>query len=321
MSEILLEVNDLKTYFYTEKKVIPAVDGVSFTVPRGETLGIVGESGSGKSVTALSIMRLIPNPPGKIVGGNIVFKGEDLLIKKEEEIRKIRGNSISMIFQEPMTSLNPVYTIGHQISEAIILHQKLSRSEARKKTLEMLNLVKMPLPEKRINQYPHQLSGGMNQRVMIALALSCLPELLIADEPTTALDVTIQAQILEILKELKRKLGMSMILISHDLGVIAEMASQVVIMYCGKVVESSSVRSIFKYPMHPYTKALLKSIPQAKGPKRKLYSIKGMVPTLDKDIVGCRFKERCDDAVEICWKDEPILKEVSGNMVSCWKYT
>lgn len=313
-------MENLKTYFYTDSHVVPAVEGVSFTLDKGETLGIVGESGSGKSVTALSIMRLIPNPPGKIVGGSIRFNGEDLLQKSEAAMRRIRGNSISMIFQEPMTSLNPVYTIGRQISEAIILHQKLSRKQAMEKTLEMLKLVKIPLSEKRIHQYPHQLSGGMNQRVMIAMALSCMPDLLIADEPNTALDVTIQAQILEILKELKERLGTAVLLITHDLGIVAEMAGKVLVMYCGQAVEYSDVRSIFKEPAHPYTTALLKSIPSITGPKQKLYSIKGMVPTPSKDIQGCRFKERCEDVMDQCWQEEPPLKPRGNGLVRCWKY-
>jgi oligopeptide/dipeptide ABC transporter ATP-binding protein len=321
MTGPLLEVENLKTYFYTDSHVIPAVEGVSFTLDKGETLGIVGESGSGKSVTALSIMRLIPNPPGKIVGGSIRFKGEDLLTKSEAAMRRIRGNSISMIFQEPMTSLNPVYTIGRQISEAIILHQKLSRRQAMEKTLEMLKLVKIPLSEKRIHQYPHQLSGGMNQRVMIAMALSCMPDLLIADEPNTALDVTIQAQILEILKELKERLGTAVLLITHDLGIVAEMASNVLVMYCGRAVEYNDVRSIFKNPAHPYTAALLKSIPGITGPKQKLYSIKGMVPTPSQDLTGCRFKERCEDVMNQCWQEEPPLKPRGNGLVRCWKYS
>ena len=321
MSNVLLEVNDLKTYFYTDEQVIPAVDGVSFTLNRGETLGIVGESGSGKSVTALSMMRLIPNPPGKIVGGSILFKGEEILGKSEEEMRRIRGNQISMIFQEPMTSLNPVYTIGRQISEAIILHQKVQKRQAMEKTIEMLKLVRIPLAEKRIHQYPHQLSGGMNQRVMIAMALSCMPDLLIADEPNTALDVTIQAQILEILKDLKERLGTSVLLITHDLGIIAEMATKVMVMYCGQAVEYTDVRSIFKSPAHPYTVALLKSIPRIAGPKHKLYSIKGMAATPSLDLVGCRFKERCEKVMDRCWKEEPELKQVGNGSVRCWIYT
>lgn len=320
MTSPLLKVENLKTYFYTDEQVIPAVDGVSFTLNRGETLGIVGESGSGKSVTALSMMRLIPNPPGKILGGSILFKGEELLTKSEEEMRRVRGNQISMIFQEPMTSLNPVYTIGRQITEAIMLHQKVNKRLATEKAIDMLKLVRMPLAERRIHQYPHQLSGGMNQRVMIAMALSCMPDLLIADEPNTALDVTIQAQILEILKDLKERLGTSVLLITHDLGIIAEMATKVMVMYCGRAVEYTDVRSIFKAPAHPYTVALLKSIPQVTGPKHKLYSIKGMVASPSLDMVGCRFKERCEDVMDRCWKEEPELKQVGHGLVRCWKY-
>ncbi|MDW7671662.1 MAG: ABC transporter ATP-binding protein [Bacillota bacterium] len=320
MSDILLEVTNLSTHFYTDEQVIPAVDGVSFRMNRGETLGIVGESGSGKSVTALSVMRLIPHPPGKIVGGSIRFKGEELLTKSDAEMRQIRGNQISMIFQEPMTSLNPVYTIGRQISEAIMLHQQVPKRQAVAKTIEMLTLVRIPLPEKRIRQYPHQLSGGMNQRVMIAMALSCMPDLLIADEPNTALDVTIQAQILEILKDLKERLGTSVLLITHDLGIIAEMATQVLVMYCGRVMEYTDVRSIFKAPAHPYTVALLKSIPQVTGPKHKLYAIKGMVAAPRLGMVGCRFKERCEDVFDRCWQEEPELMHVGQGLVRCWKY-
>ena len=320
MTSPLLKVENLQTSFYTDDQVIPAVDGVSFTLNQGETLGIVGESGSGKSVTALSVMRLSPNPPGKIVGGSICFKGEELLTLKESDMRKIRGNNISMIFQEPMTALNPVYTIGRQISEAIILHQKVNKRQATEKTIEMLKLVRIPLAEKRIHQYPHQLSGGMNQRVMIAMALSCMPDLLIADEPNTALDVTIQSQSLEILKDLKERLGTSVLLITHDLGIIAEMATKVMVMYCGRAVEYTDVRSVFKTPAHPYTVALLKSIPQITGPKHKLYSIKGMVASPSPDIVGCRFKERCEDVMDRCWKEEPQLKQVGNGLVRCWKY-
>lgn len=320
MKEILLDVNNLKTYFYKDNCAIPAVDGVSFTISKGETLGIVGESGSGKSITALSIMRLIPSPPGKIVGGTIVFKGQDLLKISEGEMRSIRGNEISMIFQEPMTSLNPVYTIGKQISESIILHQKVTKKEALEKTVEMLRLVKVPLAEKRLNQYPHQFSGGMRQRVMIAMALSCKPKLLIADEPTTALDVTIQAQILDILKELREKTGTAVMLITHDLGVVSETADNVLVMYCGRVVEYSNVRDIFKSPQHPYTIGLLNSMPQVKGPRKKLYAIPGMTPSPDQIIQGCRFKTRCAFVYKRCLTEEPPLFKVGKSQVRCWKH-
>ena len=321
MPEPILAVNNLKTYFYTQDTVIPAVDGVSFSVSPGETLGLVGESGSGKSVTALSLMRLIPDPPGKIIGGSICFKGENLLNRSEQEMRNIRGNNISMIFQEPLTSLNPVYTIGRQISETIILHQKLSPKKSAQKALEMLKLVKIPLPEKRMNQYPHQLSGGMNQRVMIAMALSCRPELLIADEPTTALDVTIQAQILEALKELKQKTGTAVLLITHDLGIIAEMATNVLVMYCGRIVEFADVRTLFQHPCHPYTIGLLNSIPKIKGARQKLFSINGTVPIPSLDLHGCRFNPRCDAVMERCLDEEPELVRHGNSLVRCWKYS
>ncbi|MFS8583021.1 MAG: ABC transporter ATP-binding protein, partial [Limnochordales bacterium] len=253
----LLSVRGLKTYFQSEDGLVPAVDGISFDLERGGALGIVGESGSGKSVTSLSIMRLIPSPPGKIVAGEILFEGEDLLKKSEAEMRKIRGNDISMIFQEPMTSLNPVFTVGDQIMEAIMLHQRLDKKAAREKAIEMLKLVGIPEPQRRVDEYPHQLSGGMRQRVMIAMALSCNPKLLIADEPTTALDVTIQAQILDLMRKLREELGTAIILITHDLGVIAEMVEEVIVMYAGQIVERTDVRSLFRSPKHPYTEGLL----------------------------------------------------------------
>jgi ABC-type dipeptide/oligopeptide/nickel transport system ATPase component len=260
--EMILEVKDLKTYFYTVDGVLPAVDGVSFNLKKGETLGIVGGSGSGKSVTARSIMRLVPNPPGKIIGGTIHFNGEDLLGKKENEMRAIRGNKIAMIFQDPMTSLNPVFTVGNQIIEAIMLHQKVSKKEARNRAIEMLKLVRIPSPEKRVDDYPHKMSGGMRQRAMIAMALSCQPELLIADEPTTALDVTIQSQILDLIAEIKEQFNMSVIIITHDLGVVADIADNVLVMYGGKMVEYNKTLNIFTNPHHPYTRGLLDSIPR-----------------------------------------------------------
>ena len=320
MNEKILDVRQLQTDFYIDGSVIPAVDKITFTVSKGETLGIVGESGSGKSVTSLSVMRLIPNPPGRITSGKVLFKGEDLLQKTEDEIRRIRGNNISMIFQEPMTSLNPVYTVGKQISETIMLHQKIGKKDAMYKAVEMLRMVKVPLPEKRIKQYPHELSGGMRQRVMIAMALSCGPELLIADEPTTALDVTIQAQILEILKQLKQEIGMAVMLITHDLGVVAEVADNVLVMYCGRIVEYASVYDIFANPKHPYTTGLLNSIPQIKGEKKKLYTIRGMVPMPNQITSGCRFKTRCDEVVDRCLTDEPPLFKKGDGLVRCWKY-
>jgi oligopeptide/dipeptide ABC transporter ATP-binding protein len=321
VTEEILRVRDLKTQFLSDGQAVPAVDGISFALNRGETLGIVGESGSGKSVTALSIMRLIPSPPGRIIGGNIYFKGEDLLEKTDHEIRSIRGNNISMIFQEPMTSLNPVYTIGRQISETIMVHQKLPKKAAMEKAVQMLRLVGIPMPEKRIRQYPHQLSGGMRQRVMIAMALSCRPDVLIADEPTTALDVTIQAQILEILKELKNEIGMAVILITHDLGVVAEIADNVLVMYCGRAVEYSSVREIFYNPKHPYTKGLLNSIPQITGPWKRLEAIRGIVPSPGQITEGCRFKTRCDFVQQRCIVEEPPLIRAGDGLVRCWRYS
>jgi len=306
----LIEVKDLRTSFFTPDGEVKAVDGVSLEIEEGKTLGLVGESGCGKSVTALSIMRLVPSPPGKVVGGEILYRGRDLLKLDGEAMRKIRGNEISMIFQEPMTSLNPVFTIGNQIGEAIRLHQGLGRKETRQKTIEMLRLVKIADPEQRIDDYPHQLSGGMRQRVMIAMALSCNPSLLIADEPTTALDVTIQAQILELMKELQQKLGMSLLLITHDLGVVAEQADEVAIMYAGKVVERAKAKEIFDRPLHPYTVGLLNSLPGAGNHKKKrLDAIPGMVPSPLELPGGCRFRDRCPKAAGICAEAEPELAE------------
>jgi len=319
MAERLVDVRNLKTVFHTEDGVVPAVDGVSLHINRGETLGVVGESGCGKSVTALSIMRLIATPPGRIASGEIIFNGEDLLKKSEAEMRKIRGNDISMIFQEPMTSLNPVFTVGDQIAEAITLHQGLSKKAALEKTVEMLRLVGIPLPEKRVREYPHQMSGGMRQRVMIAMALSCNPQLLIADEPTTALDVTIQAQILELMKKLKDELGMAIMLITHDLGVIAEMAERVVVMYAGKVVEEGDVHSLFRNPLHPYTEGLLRSIPRIDTPQTRLHVIEGVVPSPLHFPKGCRFHPRCPYATDLCREKEPELTVAGeGRLVSCW---
>jgi oligopeptide/dipeptide ABC transporter ATP-binding protein len=321
MNDNLVEVKNLKTYFFTDDGVVPAVDGVDFSIKKGETLGIVGESGCGKSVTSLSLLRLVPNPPGKIVDGEMYFKGENLLEKSESEMRKIRGNDISMIFQEPMTSLNPVFTVGEQISEAIELHQGLNKRDALAKAVEMLKLVGIPSAEQRVHEYPHQMSGGMRQRVMIAMALSCNPALLIADEPTTALDVTIQAQILELMKDLKERLGTAIMLITHDLGVVAEMAENVLVMYAGKVVEYADVKTIFKNPKHPYTVGLLGSIPRLDQPKEKLYVIEGVVPNPFNMPSGCRFHPRCPEAREICKTKEPELLHIDGQQVRCWKYT
>jgi oligopeptide/dipeptide ABC transporter ATP-binding protein len=316
--EKILEVKDLQTSFFTDRGEVKAVDHVSFDLYRGKTVGIVGESGCGKSVTSLSIMRLIPNPPGRIVGGQILYKGQDLLKLDMEQMRKIRGNEISMIFQEPMTSLNPVFTVGNQLVEAIRLHQDLSKSAAIEKAVSMLKLVGIPAPDKRIHDYPHQLSGGMRQRVMIAMALSCNPNILIADEPTTALDVTIQAQILDLLKDLQQKMGMSIMLITHDLGVVAEMADEVVVMYAGKVVERAPVKEIFASPKHPYTQGLLNSIPvlskdpTGKMKKNRLEPIPGIVPNLLDLPKGCRFQERCKHVSSACREVEPELKPVPG---------
>lgn len=315
----LLEVKNLRTYFRTDDGVARSVDGVSFTLDRGETLGLVGESGCGKSVTALSIMGLVPNPPGKVEGGEILFEGQNLLEFSEEQMRKVRGNDVSMIFQEPMTSLNPVFTIGHQIDEAVILHQKVSKAEARERSIEMLRLVGIPAPEQRYGEYPHQLSGGMRQRVMIAMALSCNPKLLIADEPTTALDVTVQAQILELMTKLQDELGMGMVMITHDLGVIAEVCDRVAIMYAAKVVEYTDVDSIFYNPKHPYTIGLLHSIPRLGEKTEKLATIEGTVPPPTNWPKGCHFCTRCAYADDLCWNDEPQLVEIeTGHLVACW---
>ena len=319
MSE-LIHVKDLRTSFFTPEGEVRAIDGVRFSIDEGKTLGLVGESGCGKSVTSLSIMRLIASPPGKIVGGEIFYRGRDLLRLKNEEMRKIRGNEISMIFQEPMTSLNPVFTVGNQIGEAIKLHQGLGKKETRAKTIEMLRLVKIADPESRVDAYPHQLSGGMRQRVMIAMALSCNPSLLIADEPTTALDVTIQAQILELIKELQQKIGgMALLLITHDLGVVAEQADDVAIMYAGKIVEKTSAPAIFARPLHPYTVGLLHSLPGAGGAKKKrLDAIPGMVPSPLNLPSGCRFRDRCPKAAGICAEGEPeLLEKETGHWVAC----
>ncbi len=315
----LLEVRNLQTHFHTQDGVVKAVDGVSFSVDRGETLGIVGESGCGKSVTSLSIMRLIPSPPGKIAGGQILFDGEDLLQQSEERMRHIRGNRIAMIFQDPMTSLNPVLTIGRQITESLELHLKLSRREAQNRAAELLDMVGIPSASKRLDNYPHQFSGGMRQRVMIAMALSCNPELLIADEPTTALDVTIQAQILELINRLKEELDTAVIIITHDLGVVAGMTDRVTVMYAGRVVEEGPTREIFENPRMPYTIGLLRSIPrldEARG--RKLNPIRGLPPNLIDLPPICAFSPRCDFAQERCITTRPELRPVgAGHAAAC----
>jgi len=320
MSEPLLEVRDLQTHFHTDDGVVRAVDGVSFELDAGETLAVVGESGSGKSVTSLSILRLIPEPPGKIVGGSIRFRGRDLLSLGPREMRSIRGKEISMIFQEPMTSLNPVYTCGEQVLEAIVLHDRVSRAEARKRAIETLALVGIPSPEQRVDEYPHQLSGGMRQRVMIAMALACRPAILIADEPTTALDVTIQAQILELLHRLQRELGMAVLLITHDLGVVAETADRVAVMYAGQVVEYCDVRSTFERTRHPYTAGLLHSLPRLGEARESLRVIPGTVPNPARFPSGCRFHPRCPVAVDRCRTELPPLETLeSGHRVRCWR--
>lgn len=317
--DTILKVKGLKTYFYDRKGKVPAVDGVDFIVRKGETLGIVGESGCGKSVTSMSILKLLP-PEGKVVEGEILFKGRDLTKCSSSEMEKIRGKEIAMIFQEPMTSLNPVYTVGQQIGEMIKTHEQLSKKQLREKAIEMLKLVGIPSPEKRIDEYPHELSGGMRQRVMIAMALSCNPELLIADEPTTALDVTIQAQILELMRELKNKLGTSIMMITHDLGVIAEMADYVLVMYAGMVMEYCSVRDLFQKPLHPYTQGLINSLPRIDDAKDKLYVIEGSVPSLYDMPEGCRFWPRCPHAKEICKTRIPELYDCGGRKVRCFLY-
>ena len=317
--EILLEVSGLKTYFQDRKGQVPAVDGVDFILRKGETLGIVGESGCGKSVTSMSILHPLP-PKGRIVDGTIRFKGRDITHLPPAEMAKLRGKETAMIFQEPMTSLNPVYTVGYQISEMILRHEKVSKKEARARAIEMLRLVNIPAPEKRIDEYPHELSGGMRQRVMIAMALSCNPELLIADEPTTALDVTIQAQILDLMRTLKQTLNTSIMMITHDLGVVAEMSDYVLVMYAGMVMEYSDVRSLFADPLHPYTQGLLKALPRMGESQEKLYVIDGVVPSLYELPTGCRFWPRCAYATERCKHEIPALYEVEGRKIRCFRY-
>jgi oligopeptide/dipeptide ABC transporter ATP-binding protein len=321
----LLQLQNLKTYFFTFEGVAKAVDDVSFYLDKGKVLGIVGESGCGKSVTAQSIMRLIPIPPGKIVDGQILFDGLDLVELPFEDLRLIRGKRIAMIFQEPMTSLNPVYTIGDQISEMFMLHEKQSKHESWDRAIEMLRKVQIPAPERRVHEYPHQLSGGMRQRAMIAMALACNPEILIADEPTTALDVTIQAQILELMMKLQEDFDTAIMMITHDLGVIAEIAKRVVVMYAGKVVEEGSTQAIFEDPKHPYTRGLLKSIPKlgerASHGRQRLQEIAGIVPSLYELPAGCRFLPRCPDAMETCRQEVPELSDLGDqHSVRCYLY-
>lgn len=318
MGKDLLSVRNLKTHFFTHQGTIKAVDGVSFSIAPGQTLGLVGESGCGKSVTALSIMRLIPQPPGKIVAGKIWFEDKNLLELNEEEMRKIRGKKISMIFQEPMTSLDPVFTIGHEIIEAIQLHQGLRKERAREKAIQILRIVGMPDAEKRIHNYPHELSGGMRQRAMIAMALSCNPALLIADEPSTALDVTIQAQILGLINELKDEFNASVLLITHDLGVIAQMCDYVAVMYAGHIVEYTDVKTLFSHPFHPYTKGLYRSVPQLDREARRLDTIKGLVPNLLNPPSGCLFHPRCEFRFQKCVQKMPELVRLEdSHLVKC----
>ncbi len=319
----LLEVKSLKTYFYTFDGVARAVNGVSYHIDKGEALGIVGESGCGKSVTASSVMRIVPEPPGKIEGGSILFDDMDLVQLSQKEMRKIRGGRIAMIFQEPMTSLNPVFTIGNQISEMFTLHKGMGKKEAIDASIDMLERVQIPAPDKRVHEYPHQLSGGMRQRAMIAMALACEPEILIADEPTTALDVTVQAQILDLMLKLKEDTGTAIQMITHDLGVIAEMSDRIVVMYAGKVVEEAATVELFTNTLHPYTTGLLQSIPllggRSAGVQQELNEIKGTVPSLYSVPTGCAFRDRCSHAMEICAEREPELTDVGGDhAVRCW---
>jgi peptide/nickel transport system ATP-binding protein len=326
MAEALLEIRDLVTEFRTDHGTVRAVDGVSFEIPRRSTLGVVGESGCGKSVTALSVMRLISDPPGRIAGGHIRYDGKDLLALPEEQMRQIRGNRIAMIFQEPMTSLNPVFTVGEQVAEAVRLHQKKNKKDALAVAVEMFRKVGIPSPEDRVHAYPHQLSGGMRQRVMIAMALACRPDLLIADEPTTALDVTIQAQILDLLRQLQHELGMAILLITHDLGVVAETCAEVVVMYAGRIVERAATEDLFAAPRHHYTAGLLRSVPSygtaaaaEPGAERgRLQEILGMVPPIWALPAGCKFADRCPAVQDRCRAEEPPLAPLGSSLVRCW---
>ncbi len=324
MAEAVLEIRGLKTHFKTDEGVVRAVDGVDLTIARGETLSVVGESGCGKTVTAMTVLKLIAMPPGKIVAGRILWKGRDLVPLDANSMRRIRSREIAIVFQEPMTSLNPVYTVGEQIAEVVRLHQDLNRREAMDRAIEMLRLVHVPAPERRVHDYPHQLSGGMRQRVMIAMALVCSPELLIADEPTTALDVTIQAQILDLLGEMKSKFGMAIMLITHAMGVVAEMAERVAVMYAGRIVEEASVDDLFARPLHPYTQGLIRSIPRldkASGKRRRLEAISGTVPSLLDPPPGCRFAPRCGFATAACTRAMPELRTIDGDhKVACILY-
>ena len=315
-----LEIKGLKTHFFTKRGVVPAVDGVDLTIPKGQIIGVVGESGCGKSMTAMSVMQLLQHP-GRIVEGEILLDGENLVGKTKKEMCKIRGNDISMIFQEPMTSLNPVYTIGRQVSEAVLLHQKVTPAEAKEMVIEIFRKVGIPEPEKRYNSYPHQLSGGLRQRVMIGMAMICHPKLMIADEPTTALDVTIEAQILHLMRELKNTTGTSIMLITHNLGVVAEVCDYVYVMYAGKVMEAAPVHELFRNPSHPYTLGLLNSIPKVTYTRDRLYTIRGMVPNLQQLPSGCRFCPRCEKTMRACTQEMPELIDIGGgHLVRCYLY-
>ena len=324
MTELLLDVRDLVTTFEGDAGPVRVVDGLSLSLPRGGTLGIVGESGCGKSVTSLSIMGLLPRPAARVASGSILLSGRSLLDADESELRKLRGNRMAMIFQEPMTSLNPVYTVGEQIMEAVILHQRLDRAAARDRAIHMLETVGIPSPERRVDAYPHELSGGMRQRVMIAIAISCEPDLLIADEPTTALDVTIQAQVLELLRRLQRDRAMGIVLITHDLGVVAQFVDEVLVMYAGRAVERAPTTELFERPRHPYTRGLLASVPGFAEPasrhdgKRRLATIEGVVPDLARLPAGCAFRERCVEAIDRCATERPALQPVGGVQVACF---
>ena len=318
-SQNILDIKDLKTHFFTRRGVVKAVDGVSFSLKKGETLGLVGESGSGKSITCLSILRLVPKPAGRIVGGQIMFDGEDLLTKSRREMRQVRGKRISMILQDPMTSLNPVFTIGYQVAEPLVIHRGYSRSTVWEQVKEVLRLVRIPSPEIRMKEYPHQMSGGMRQRMSGAMVLSCEPNILIADEPTTALDVTIQAQFLRLFKDIQQQSNLSMIVVTHDLGIVAKVCDKLAVMYAGRIVESAGVRELFNNPSHPYTSALLNSLPKMQENVARLYSIKGQPPELHALPPGCAFAPRCTEAMEVCHQEGPPQTEIGENhRMSCW---
>ncbi len=321
MAQKTIEIKDLKTHFFTRRGVVKAVDGVNFSIGEGETLGLVGESGSGKSITCLSILKLVPQPAGRIVGGEVLLNGEDLIPKTEKEMRRIRGSRISMILQEPMTSLNPVFTVANQVAEPIRLHQTRDKKSVLKKVKEMLTLVKIPSPEVRMGEYPHQMSGGMRQRIMGAMMLSCQPGLLIADEPTTALDVTIQAQFLKLIKDIQRDSNLSMIVVTHDFGIVANVCDQVAVMYAGRIVENGPIRELFNNPQHPYTRALIGSLPKMGRKVKRLNSIDGQPPDLADLPPGCSFSPRCPQAMDICLQESPTQSIVTeGHSTSCWLY-